>query len=507
MNIIPSMQQRPEPILEMRGITKRFPGVLALDAVDLSLQRGEILALLGENGAGKSTLMKILSGAYLADEGEIVINSRQMAEYSPLGAIQHGVGIIYQELNYADELSIAENIFLGHLPTSGPFGRVDFTKLYSDSLVIQKKLGIHHDPRTPVSELTIAQKQLIEIARAFSRDVKILVFDEPTSALNEAETESLFALIRSAAAEGIAVIYISHKMDEIYEISHSIQIMRDGKSVTRLATAGASRQEIIRHMVGREIKELYPVADRTIGEKVLEVDHLTTAKARDVSLHVCRSEIVSLFGLMGAGRTDIVKAVYGAVKKRTGEIRVNGKTVEIHSPEEAIRHGIAYVPAERKTEGLALNLSVKENITLAALRLFQKGWRLDHLRESAVATEWVSKLNIRTPSLDKAAGELSGGNQQKIVLAKYLLLEPKVIILNEPTKGIDIGAKQEIYRIMEELCEKGFSVIFISSEMPEVMALADRIIVISNGKITGECKKADGYNQEKLMEYAIAEVE
>jgi ABC-type sugar transport system ATPase subunit len=491
-----------ECILEMRGITKRFPGVLAVDQVDLALQKGEVLALVGENGAGKSTLIKILAGAYKADAGEIQINGQQLQSYSPSEAISYGVGVIYQELNYVNDISIAENIFLGCLPVKGLLRKIDYVRLKRESLQFQEKVGIRHDPFEEVAKLSVAEKQLLEIARAFAKNVQVLVFDEPTSALNEKEIANLFALIKSITADGKSVIYISHKMDEIFTIADSIQVMRDGKSVALLNAAETSKEEVVKYMVGREIKDMYPISQRAIGEKILEVTNLNTDKARQVQLDVKQGEIVGLFGLMGAGRSNIVKAIYGAIPKASGEIKIAGKPVTIAAPEDAIRYGIAYIPSERKTEGLILNHSVKDNMTIAALQQIRKSVLLDLKKEKTLVDEWVQKLRIKTPSIHKEVVELSGGNQQKVVLAKYLLQHPKVMIMNEPTKGIDVGAKVEIYKLMEELCAKGLGILLISSEMPEIMAIADRILVISNGQVTGECRQAE-YNQEQLMHYAI----
>lgn len=491
-----------EYALEMRGITKRFPGVLAVDQVDLALQKGEVLALVGENGAGKSTLIKILAGAYNADAGEIRIGGRQLQNYAPSDAIRYGIGVIYQELNYVNDISIAENIFLGSLPVKGIFRKIDYARLKQESWQFQQKVGIQHDPFEDVAKLSVAEKQLLEIARAFAKDVQVLVFDEPTSALNEKEIANLFALIRAMIADGKSVIYITHKMDEIFTISTRIQVMRDGKSVAILNTSDTSKEELVKHMVGREIKEMYPISHRTIGNNILEVSDLCTDKAKHVQFHVKQGEIVGLFGLMGAGRSNIVKAIYGAAAKTSGMIKIAGNPVTIAAPEDAIAHGIAYIPSERKTEGLILNHSVKDNITIAALQQISKRALLDLKKEKTIVDEWVQKLRIKTPSIHKEVAELSGGNQQKVVLAKYLLQRPKVIIMNEPTRGIDVGAKAEIYKLMEELCANGLGIVLISSEMPEIMALADRIVVISNGKVTGECRKEE-YHQEQLMHYAI----
>lgn len=495
-----------EYILEMKGISKQFPGVLAVDNVDLRLKKGEVLALVGENGAGKSTLIKILSGAYTADEGEIVINGASHRKYAPVEAIQLGIGVIYQELNYLNDVSIAENIFLGRYPVKGPMKTVDYAKLKTDSKMYQEKVGINHDPFMEASRLSIAEKQLMEIAKAFSRNVKVLVFDEPTSALNHRETQNLFGLIKDFVKAGNAVIYISHKMDEIFSISDRVQVMRDGRNVAILDTSKTNKEEVVKHMVGREIKDMYPINSRPIGDTVIEIKGLYNDKVKDISFSVRQGEIFGLFGLMGAGRSEIVKTIYGATSKLAGEILISGKRVEINNPEDALKNGIAYIPSERKSEGLVLDHTVKDNITISALHKFKTGWgSLNLNKEKKIVTEWIDKLRIKTPSMYKETSELSGGNQQKIVLSKCLLVDPKIIIMNEPTKGIDVGAKVEIYKLMEELCQKGFCIIVISSELPEIMAVSDRIAVISNGRLTGICDKKE-YTQELLMNYAIGGV-
>lgn len=496
-----------EHILQMHDIVKNYPGVMALDHVDLDLEPGEVLALVGENGAGKSTLMKILGGAESADSGSIVIKGNSYANYSPKAAIDYGIGVIYQELNYLNDLTIAENIYLGRLPRKRLTRSVDYKELNRRSKVLQQKVGIHKDPTTEVRALSVGEKQLVEIARIFSQDINILIFDEPTSALTDTETENLFKLIRECKAEGRSVIYISHRLEEVFEIADRVQVLRDGKSVAVLPTASTDKKEIVHHMVGREIKDLYPISSHPSGDTFLEIKNLTAEKARNVTFDLHKGEIVGLFGLMGSGRTSIVKALFGAIKATGGEILIEGKPVQITSPESALKNGIVYIPSERKTEGLVLSHTVKENISLASLDRIKKGMFLNSRKEATLVNNWVDKLNIKTPSINKEVKELSGGNQQKVVLSKYLTLNPRVIIMNEPTRGIDVGAKVEIYKIIEQLCDEGICVLIISSELPEVMALSDRIVVISNGEVSGICERADGYSQETLLEYAIARME
>lgn len=490
-------------IIQMKGIMKSYPGVLAVDNVDLHLNRGEILALVGENGAGKSTLIKILAGAREADKGEIIIKGNSYTGYSPAKALDIGIGVIYQELNYLNDISIAENIFIGRYPTKGPLKMIDYKSLGSQCKLYMDKVGLNHSPFAEVSTLSVAEKQLLEIAKSASRYADVLIFDEPTSALNHTETQSLFSLMKDFVKNGNAIIFVSHKLDEVFSISNRIQVMRDGKSVADLETSKTNVNEVIRHMVGREVKDTYPVYEKTIGKESFSLKNLSTEKVNNISLNVKKGEIVGLFGLMGAGRSEIAKAIYGAVKKLSGEIYIEGRKVEINTPEQAIKNGIAYVPSERKTEGLVIDSSIKENVTLASLKQLRKKLDvIDDKKEKQIVADWVNKLSIKTNSIKTEVSSLSGGNQQKVVIAKALMSKPKIIILNEPTKGVDVGAKVEIYKIMGELCKEGFSFILISSELPEIMAISDRIIIICEGKITGECSKAE-YSPDLLMNYAI----
>ena len=492
-----------EIVLQAEGMVKRFPGVLAVDDVDFELKKGEVLAVVGENGAGKSTLMKILGGAISPDKGEITVNGKSYSKYSPGQALDIGIGVIYQELNYLNDLTIAENIFLGRLPEKGLLKRIDYKSLGENSKKLQEKVGIGHHPFTEVEKLSVAEKQLIEIARTFSHNINVIILDEPTSALNDVETNNLFKLIKRCKEDGQSAIYISHRLEEVFEVSDRILVMRDGKKVATLKTAETNKQEVVRYMVGREIKDMYPITLSEAGEVVFEIEGLNSGKAKNISMNVRRGEIVGLFGLMGAGRTSIVKGIFGSAPKKSGVFKVNGQEIEIKKPADALQHGIVYIPSERKSEGLVLNHSVKQNITMAMLDSLKRTIGLDLKRESKIVSSWVEKLNIKTPDFNREVSELSGGNQQKVVLSKYLALDPRIIIMNEPTKGVDVGAKVEIYKIIEDLCKKGMCVIIISSEMPEIMALSERIIVVSDGQITGECYRKDGFSQETLMEYAV----
>jgi ABC-type sugar transport system ATPase subunit len=494
-----------DTLLRLRGIKKSFPGVLAVDDVDLELREREVLALVGENGAGKSTLMKILSGAYAADSGSIFLGGRDLGHYSTREAIEMGIGVIYQELNYLNDLSIAENIFLGKLPRSGLPRRIDYRRLSSDARLAMDKVGLsHRDPMMDVGRLSVAEKQLVEIARAVSRNVRILVMDEPTSALNERETENLFGIIRNLRSAGTSIIYISHRMEEIFAVSDRVQVMRDGRSVAVLDTPATSLDEIVRHMVGRDIRDMYPPRHSALGEVAFEVSGLCTSYIKGASFSVRKGEVLGLFGLMGSGRTEIARCIYGAQLPLSGDILVEGRKLSISKPADAIAGGIAYVPAERKSEGLNLIAPVKDNITISVLKALLRFRVLDLGREKKVAEDWVRKLAVKTASIGTETSTLSGGNQQKIVIAKCMITDPKVMILNDPTRGVDVGSKVEIYNLINELCDQGKVVILISSELAEIMALSDRIVTVCEGRLTAEIPKSD-FSQERILMSAIGE--
>lgn len=490
-------------LLNMKGITKRFPGVLALDNVDLTLYEGEVLALVGENGAGKSTLLKILSGAYSKDEGVIEYQGKKLSQYTPQEAIDMGISIIYQELDNYQTLTVAENILVNQLPRKfGDKGPIDWPETYRRAESIIKQITDDVDVKALMNTLSTSQQQLVEIAKAMSHNMKILVMDEPTSALTQVETKRLLKLVRELAAKGIGIIYISHRMDEIFEVSDRIQVMRDGKSITVFKASETNQDEIINAMVGRELNELYPHKKMERGKPVLEVEGLSAGKARNISFTLHEGEIVGLFGLMGAGRSDLARALFGDLHVREGTIKVCGKEVSYHTPAEAIKNSIAYVPGERKNEGLMLIHTVLFNMSISIVNRLFKRLRINKKEECAIGDKWVEALNIRTPSTETVIQELSGGNQQKVVIAKWLETNPKILILNEPTRGIDVGAKAEIYNIMEELCEKGIGIIMISSEMQEVISMSDRIIVMCEGRLTGEVAVEEA-TQENLMRLAV----
>lgn len=493
-----------EKLLLMKGITKRFPGVLALDHVDLELEKGEILAILGENGAGKSTLLKILSGLYSLDEGEIWISGEKMNFRSPAEALHAGVSIIYQELNYLNDLTVAENIFVGRYPMKNRL-QMDWKRLFEDGREVLARLGTKIDPKAYVRDLSTAEKQLVEIARAIAQpDTKILVMDEPTAALNETEVRELLALVKKIASTGIGVLFISHRLEDIFNVAQRVEVLRDGKYIAQFPVSNVSKDELIEAMVGRSITDMYPRKEIKKGEVIFEVRGLSNHVLDNISFSVRRGEMLGVFGLMGAGRTEMCKAIFGASKLTAGEILVENKPVRINSPRDAKKAGIAYVPNERKTEGLILIQSVKENLCTAMVDKYVKckGLLVDREMENENAERWIKGLSIATSSKDVIIQNLSGGNQQKVVLGKWLETAPKIIILNEPTRGIDVGAKVEIYKIMEQLCEQGMAVILISSEQPEILSLTDRCIVLCRGKKTGELPREE-YTQEKLMYYAI----
>lgn len=489
-----------QTVLRMEHISKAFPGVKALNDVSLSLRRGEVLALVGENGAGKSTLMKILSGAYVADAGEIYIDEQKMNYARPAEAMEAGVRIIYQELNNLPHMSIAENIFLGNWPKKR--GRVDYGRMKRECRALLERVSLDVDPFCELGKLSVAQKQLVEIAKALSGNCKVLVMDEPTSSLNETETQNLFEIIRQLSAEGKAIIYISHRMDEIFAIADTVEVMRDGCLVGVHPMREITRERIIQLMVGREISDMYPKLEVAPGEVALEVRGLTNSVIHDVSFHVRRGEILGLFGLMGAGRTNILEAIFGARKLTAGEIILGQQPVSIHSPAEAMQKGLAYLPSERKLDGLLLDHSVAENIVLASIERRLGVLRLKLKREMQIAKKWIAELGIKTPKPTSEVQYLSGGNQQKVVLAKALETEPEILLLNEPTRGIDVGAKIEIYNLIERLCQQGKAVVMISSELPEIMGISDRIVVVCEGRVTGELSRAD-FSSEALMNLAV----
>lgn len=492
-------KQDEQVVIEARGINKQFPGVKALTDVDLKLHRGEVVALLGENGAGKSTLIKVLSGIYQPDSGEILMDGKPVHFELPLEATQAGIRVIHQELNYVSTISIAENIFMGKLPLKHGF--VDYKTMYAESRKILDRVGLKLNPRKAIGECSVAQKQLIEIAKVLSADARVLILDEPTSALNDLETEYLFDLIREASRSGIGILYISHKLDELFAVANRVVVLRDGCVTGEMLIAESTKNQLIAKMVGRELKDMYPKVHCEIGETILKVDNLCTDVLHNISFDTRRGEVFGIYGLMGAGHQNIGSALFGQDIITSGEIYVKGKKAKINMPMDAIKAGIAYVPAERKTEGLVLNQSVTVN-TASARYSKESPFLLDKKRDLSDTKRWIEKLRIKTPGANTIVESLSGGNQQKVVLAKWLELSPDVFILNEPTRGIDVGAKAEIYRILNDLCAEGKCVVFITSEMPELLSMSDRIMVMFEGKVSGYLN-AQNATQEAVVQLAI----
>lgn len=490
-----------EIVLQMNNITKIFPGVKALDDVSIDLHKGEVLGILGENGAGKSTLIKILAGNYIKDSGEIYIDGKLYEIKGPAEAMSSGIRVIYQELNTLNNLTVAENIFIGEQIVSGPFKRVDWKAMNRKAQELLAALNVNLDPNAIIGDLTVSEKQIVEIAKAISKDAKILVMDEPTAALSEEETQSLFSIIRTLKSKGVSIIYISHRLKEIFAITDRVTVLRDGKKVGSLATRETSENRLVEMMVGRDIKDMYPKREIQPGDVVMEVKNLTADGFIDISFKVRKGEILGIFGLLGSGRTSLVKALFGANKIKSGHIIINGKSLNIKNPQVARNEKIGLVPLDRKAEGLALMMGVKENITLANISELGKSFLIAREQERKKAGKWVEEIGIRTPSVDQEVSSLSGGNQQKVVLAKWLESGSKIIILNEPTRGIDVGAKIEIYKLMQDLCEKGSSIIMISSELPEIMSIADRIMVMSKGRFTEEYLRKEA-SEEKLLHAA-----
>ncbi|MCP8894576.1 sugar ABC transporter ATP-binding protein [Shinella daejeonensis] len=489
-----------KPILEMRGISKSYPGVAALTAVDLVVERGEVHGLMGENGAGKSTLIKVLAGAIKPDVGTIAYDGESFPYLDPRHALKLGIGVIYQEFNLVGYLSIAENIALGQEETFGPF--LKSRQMVAKTGELLRSLGIDLDPRMPVRELTVAYQQMVEIAKAVSRNVKLLVMDEPTAPLSGREADTLFALIARLKAKGISIIYISHRLEEIFALTDRITVIRDGRFVMTTPTRLTDRKSLVSAMVGRALNETYPDGKHATRRKVLEVCNLSSDDVDDISFHLFEGEILGIGGLVGAGRTELVRAIFGADQVRSGAIAIDGVGCAIASPLDAIRQGIGLIPEDRKQQGLLLNMSVKENVTLASMNRFLRFRLVHETRERSVVSKYIEQLRIKTPKMEQRVKVLSGGNQQKVVLAKWLETNAKILIFDEPTRGIDVGAKHEIYELMRELTRQGISILMISSDMPELLGMADRILVMSRGRIVGEL--ATPATQDQVMELAAS---
>jgi len=486
----------------MRGISKAFPGVQALDDVSLEVGRGEVVALVGENGAGKSTLIKILSGCYRADAGTTVLDGQQLGHYSPRQAQDLGISVIYQEFNRAPTLSVAENVFVGREPRTR-LGLVDFRQMHADAQVILDSLHLPLDSRRIVGSLSVAEQQMVEIAKAISFQAKIIVMDEPTAVLTEHETATLFQLVRRLRDQYVSVIYISHRLEEMFEVADRVVVLRDGRRVGSMPIAEATVEKVVRLMVGRELTEMFHKERIEWGEPVLEVRSLSRAagKVRDVSLTVHAGEIVGMAGLVGAGRTDIAQAIFGVDRYDRGDIQVCGRPVRIRSPLDAIRAGMGFVTEDRQAQGLFLVLAVRENMSSASLGRLSTADFVQFASERQLVASLIDQLRIRTPSQEQEVQYLSGGNQQKVILARWLALRPKVLLLDEPTRGIDVGAKAEIYALMGELARQGVGILMISSELPEILGVSDRVLVVRRGSIVAEFDR-DEATQEAIMHRA-----
>lgn len=490
-----------QPILALTEIEKAFPGVKALDKASLNVYPGRVMALLGENGAGKSTLMKVLTGIYAKDAGSVMYQGQETAFQGPRDSQQAGISIIHQELNLIPELTIAENIFLGREKVSR-FGRILWSQMRQDAEDLLKKLNIRHSADTLLGELSLGEQQMVEIAKALSFESKVIIMDEPTDALTDTETESLFAVINELRDQGCGIVYISHRLKEIFEICDDITVLRDGKFIGQCAVADIDEDRLIEMMVGRKLEEQYPRIAVTQGSMCLEVEHLTGSGVHDVSFSLKHGEILGISGLMGAGRTELMKVIYGALPATQGKIKLEGKVINPISPQDGLANGIAYISEDRKGDGLILGLSVKENMSLCALSQLSKGIQIQHSEEVIAVDDFISLFNIKTPSREQIIGNLSGGNQQKVAIAKGLMTRPKVLILDEPTRGVDVGAKKEIYQLINRFKQEGMSIILVSSEMPEVLGMSDRILVMHEGRISGEFDAKDA-NQENLLACAV----
>ena len=488
-------------IVELKNVTKSFPGVLALDNVQFNLKSGEVMALLGENGAGKSTLMKILSGVYTRDAGEMKIFGKEVGDMNPKLAQEMGVAIIHQELNMCQHLTVAQNMFLGREIIRG--GQVDNKAMNAEAKRILDDLNIDMDPDTVVGDLAVSKQQMVEIAKALSTNAKILIMDEPTSALTSKEIDDLFVIIRKLKADGKGIVYISHRLEELQHSVDRVTIMRDGKYILTNDFKAMTMSEIIANMVGREIKEKFPRISCSKGKKILEVKNLNAGRmVRDVNFELYEGEIVGFAGLMGAGRTETTRAIFGVDPKDSGEIILDGKSVKINCPMDAIKAGIVLAPEDRKKDGLCTKLSIRDNIALPNLDILcDKLGVVNRKKEKEMSDKAVSDLMIKLPNDLVDAGSLSGGNQQKVVVGKWLARNSRVVIFDEPTRGIDVAAKVEIYNLMNQLKAQGIGVMFVSSEMPEVMGISDRIIVMCDGRITGELMREDA-TQDQILTYA-----
>lgn len=492
-------------LLDVSGICKSFPGVRALHEVGFSVGEGEVVALLGENGAGKSTLMKILAGVQPPDAGEIRLDGKTIRIGSVEEGLEHGIALIHQELNLATNLSVGANIFLGREPRKRGF--INEKKIANEAQAYLDRVGLEVSPETLVGDLTIGKQQLVEIAKALSTDARILIMDEPTSSLSQRETERLFEVVKDLRKNGVSIIYISHRLAEVIELADRVVVLRDGENAGELTKEKITHDEMVSLMVGRDLSQFYAHEPLEAGDKVLSVSGLRTAvhPTHGLNFELRAGEIVGLAGLVGAGRTELLESLFGIAPVVAGKIEVNGEAVKISNPREAIAAGLALVPEDRKEQGLIIDMAVADNLSLASLERDQKKGFLNFGAEKAISDEMVDRMRIKTPSDRQIVRFLSGGNQQKVVIGKWLAMKPGVLLLDEPTRGIDIGAKQEIYALMEELAEQGVAILFVSSEMEEVLGMADRVLVMHEGQLTGELSRSE-MSEEAIMNLATGRI-
>lgn len=492
------------PMLRMEGVSKIFPGVKALDNVDITAYGGEVTALMGENGAGKSTLMKILSGVYQKDEGKIFIDGEEANIKGIKSAEEYGVTIIHQEMSVLNNLTVAENIFLGNEKYQKFTGKINKKELIERSKLFLDQIGANINPNTLVATLNVGEKQMVEIAKALTKNARVIIMDEPTTALTEVETKNLFKVIDSLKKKGIAIIYISHRMEEIFDICDRVEVLRDGKYAGNALIKDIDNDKLISMMVGRKIEDQFPYREIKVGKDILEVKDLSAnVGIKDINFSVKEGEILGIAGLMGSGRTEVAKTIFGEYKKTSGSIKIKGKEINIKNIQEAIDNGICYLSEDRKKEGCVLSLSVAENMILSNLKKYEgKMMSIDKNKAVKDVDYYIDKIKIKTPNRDQLIKNLSGGNQQKVILAKWLMLSPEVLIIDEPTRGIDVGAKKEIYELLNELKASGKAIIMISSDLPEVLGISDRIIVMSEGRISGELKREEA-SQESIMKLAV----
>ena len=499
------------PILSMAHIDKSFPGVHALDDVHFQVYPAEILALMGENGAGKSTLMKILIGVYRKDRGDITLNGIEIEPRTPLEAFTLGISVIHQELNLVPEMMVFENVFLGRemqrQSLSGKLlRRLNKLEMRQETKRLLDQLGANFGPNTVVKKLGVAQRQMVEIAKALSLDARIIIMDEPTSSLPQSDVETLFKVMQELKQHGVSIVFITHRIEEVFEIADRVVVLRDGKNAGKLSIDEATIEKVITFMVGRTMNQMFPKQEVEIGKKVLSIKGLSRGKkVRNVSFQLRKGEILGLAGLVGAGRTETVRALFGVDKKDTGQVWLDGQSVDLLSPQASIQAGLGFVPEDRKLQGLILNMAVYQNVTLASLRQLTRSLVINRSAERTLTERFVEQLRVKTPGIKQLVKHLSGGNQQKVVLAKWLALQPKVLILDEPTRGIDVGAKAEIHALISQFAQQGMGVILISSELPELLGMCDRILVMSKGTITGKFSREEA-DQEKIMASAVVNV-